>query len=78
LSFQANDTRSLQDYRLRLVAQVKAVDRVTGRVLFDRELTGSTVVRAGNDQSGVERQALPIAADDLARRATGLLVDGEW
>ena len=78
LSFQVNETRALQDYRLRLVAQVKAVDRVTGRVLFDRELTGSTVVRAGTDQSGVERQALPLAADDLARRATGLLTDGEW
>jgi hypothetical protein len=78
LSFQSSDTRTLQDYRLRVVAQVIATDRVTGKVLFDREVVGSTVVRAGDDQSGVERQALPLAADDLARRTTGLLVDGEW
>jgi hypothetical protein len=78
LSFQRGETRTLQDYRLRLVAQVKAVDRATGEVLFDREIIGTTVVRSGADQASIERQALPWAADDLARRATGLLVDGEW
>jgi hypothetical protein len=78
LSFQTTETRALQDYRVRLVARVKAMDRGTGQVLFEREVTGTTVLRSGADQSGIERQALPLAADDLARRATGLLVDGEW
>lgn len=78
LSFQTTETRALQDYRLRLVARVKATDRTTGKILLDREVVGTTVVRAGADQSGIERQALPLAADDLARRTTGLLVDGEW
>ena len=78
LSFQPSETRNLQDYRLRLVARVQATDRGTGKVIFDREVIGSTVVRAGADQSGIERQAIPLAADDLARRLTGMLVDGQW
>jgi hypothetical protein len=35
-------------------------------------------VRVGNDLTSAERQALPLAADDLARSITALLADGTW
>lgn len=78
LSFQPTDTLTVRDYRINLVAKVKATERITGKVLFDREVTGTTVVRVLEDQSSTERQALPLVADDLARKAAGLLVDGSF
>ncbi len=78
LSFQPQDTLTVRDYRMVLVARVKAVERITGKTLFDREVTGSTIVRILADQVNIERQALPILADDLARKITGLLADGSF
>ena len=78
VSFQPNDILTVRDYELRLVAHLTAVDRHTGRTVLDRDVTGRTTIRAGDDQTSAERQALPLAADDLARNATSLLVDGSW
>jgi len=58
--------------------QVTARDAVSGKVLVDRRVTGYTLVRAGADLTSAERQALPLLAEDLARRVTALLVDGSW
>ena len=38
----------------------------------------STLVQAGSDLTSAERQALPVLAEDMARRITGMLVDGTW
>lgn len=78
ISFQPNDIITPRDYRIVMRAQVKATERATGRVLLDREVVGRTVVRVGSDLPSAERQAIPMMADDLARRATALLVDGTW
>ena len=84
ISFQPADVVTPVDYQLTLRAQIVARDRLTGKVILDRKVTGQTVVRIGpgtgstNWQALAERQALPLLADDLARRATALLVDGEW
>ena len=53
-------------------------DRVTGEVIIQREITGSSIVRVGNDLTAGQRQAVPLIADQLARQATDLIVDGDW
>jgi hypothetical protein len=78
ISYQPNDVVSVQDYALSITAQIKAVERATGKVLLDRAVSGRTTIRVGNDLSSAERQAAPLLAEDLARRATMLLADGAW
>jgi hypothetical protein len=78
LSFQPTDVITPKDYRLRLVAKVTAIERISGRILLDREVSGRTSLRVGNDLSSAERQAMPLLADDFAKNVTSLLVDGSW
>ena len=84
VSFQPTDVITPVDYQLTLTARLIARDRTTGQVILDRNVAGQTVARIGSGASGAswqavaERQAVPLLADDLARRATSLLVDGEW
>ncbi len=77
-SFVPNDVLTVKDYRVTMTAQVTARDRATGKVLFDRPVTGATLVRVGSDLVSAERQALPLLADDLAKSVTSLLADGSW
>lgn len=78
VSYQPNDLVSVQDYFLSMTARVTAVERASGRVLLDREITGTTTVRVGSDLNSTERQATPLLAQDVARRITALLTDGTW
>jgi hypothetical protein len=77
-TFQPRDTLTVRDYRVQMVAQVTAYDRVSGKNLVDRQFIGHTSVRIGSDQSSAERQALPLLTEDLARNITAALADGEW
>lgn len=77
-SFAPNDTMVVRDYRLVLVAQVKARDRLTGRKILDKAVTGVTLIRVGADLSSAERQGLPLLAADLAQNVTSLLAEGSW
>jgi hypothetical protein len=78
VSFKPTDTRTPLDYLVVVTAQVVARERATGRVLLDRKVDGHTTVRAIADQTNAERQMLPLVADELARKITQLLVEGEW
>lgn len=78
LAFQPTDVITATDYELRLTAQLSAVDRLSGRVLVDRRLTGRTSIRLGNDLASAERQALPLLAEDWARQAAAALTEGGW
>jgi len=78
LSYQTNDVLTPQEYTLALAAHVLAINVTTGETNVDRVVSGRTYIRIGNDQSSAERQAIPILADDLARNAVSLLVDGDW
>lgn len=78
VSFQPNDILTVRDYQVMLIAKVTATERASGKVVLDREVTGRTTVRAGTDLSSADRQALPLLAEDLARKATSLLVEGTW
>jgi hypothetical protein len=78
MTFVPNDTLTVRDYRVQLLAHINAYDRVTGKTLVNREFRGHTTVRVGRDQASAERQALPLLTDDLARAVTSALADGEW
>ena len=78
ISFLANDVVTAQDFRVGMTARVIARERLTGRVLLDREITGTTLMRIGSDLSSAERQSRPLVAADLARQITAALADGAW
>jgi hypothetical protein len=78
LSFQANDVLTVSDYRVNVTAQVTVREAGTGKVLWDKPVTGYTLVRVGTDLASAERQGIPLLADDLAKNVTALLVDGNW
>ena len=78
VSFQPNDILTVRDYQVTLTVKVTATERASGKVVFDREVTGRTTVRVGSDLASADRQALPLLADDFARKATTLLVEGTW
>lgn len=78
LSNQPRDVRTPRDFSISLTARVIATERSTGKVLLDREVSGRTTVRSGPDFTSIQRQQLPLIAEDLARNITHLLVDGDW
>ena len=78
VSFQPNDILTVRDYQVMLTVKLTATERVSGKVVLDREVTGRTTVRVGSDLPSAERQALPLLADDFARNATTLLTEGTW
>jgi len=78
LSYQPTDVITPRDYRLGVVAQVVARERGTGRVILDQKVEGHSSVRVGADLASLERQTLPLIAEDLARKIITLLADGSW
>ena len=72
------DTLTVQDYSLSLTAKVTVTERATGGVVLEKSLTGSTVVRVGNDFTAGQRQAVPLIANELARSVTDMMTIGEW
>src|SRR5580658_1638964 len=55
LSYQTNDVLTPQEYTLGLVAHVLAVNKITGETNLNRDVSGRTYIRIGNDQSSAER-----------------------
>jgi hypothetical protein len=78
LSLSPTDTLTVRDFGLNVVAQVTARDRLTGKVILEKPISGRTLIRAGSDLTSAERQALPLLANDLAKNVAALLVDGTW
>jgi len=78
VSFLPTDITTAQDYKLNFTAHVIAKERLTGRVVVDQTLTGTTLMRVGSDLPSSERQSLPLLAADLARQITQVLADGTW
>ena len=78
IAFQSRDALTPRDYRLTINAHVYARERLSGKLLLDRKISGHSDLRIGPDLVSAEREALPLVAEDLARNATALLVDGSW
>ena len=77
-SLAPRDLATARDYRLEITAQITARERTTGRILTEQPVTGMTLLRVGDDLVSSERQALPLLANDLARRVVSVLADGTW
>jgi hypothetical protein len=78
LAFQPSDALTVTDYSLKLIGQVTARERSTGKVLLSQRVTGSTLVIVGSNLASAERQARPLLANDFAKNATALLADPPW
>jgi hypothetical protein len=78
LAFQPTDALTVTDYGVKLVAQVTARERSSGKVILNERVVGSTLVIVGSDLTSAERQALPLLAADFAKNATARLVQGAW
>jgi len=70
------DTGVPREYEIAITVRVEAKDRRTGEiVLKSTEVQGKSDVFIGEDQQSAEEQVLPLVADDIGRRVTGLLVE---
>jgi len=78
IAYQPSDTRTVTDYMITLHARVVARERVTGKELVNRTVSGRYTLLVGSDLASAERQGLPSLAEDLARNITSLLTEGEW
>ncbi|HWX22307.1 MAG TPA: LptE family protein [Candidatus Binatia bacterium] len=78
VTLASNDILTVRDFRLRLTAEVVAMERTTGKTNLHQTVIGSTLIRVGSDLTSAERQALPLLADDLAKNVTALLAEGKW
>ena len=78
LSVQPTDVLTVVDYQITMTVRITARDRATGKVLFDKPVKGRTTLRAGQDLTSAERQAIPLLAEDFAKNATDLLGNVTW
>ena len=78
LSYLNKDATTTQNYRVDIVAHVVARERVTGKLVLEKNVTAYTLVNVGTDLASSERQAAPPLAEDLARNIAELLTDGAW
>ena len=78
VNYKPDDILAVQDYSLQLTAQVTVTDRVTGKVMVERDIVGSSLVRVSTDFASGQRQAIPLIANQIALRATSVIADGEW
>lgn len=77
VSFNPADVLTVEDFRLRMAAQVVVLDRSTG-IAKTNLFNGYTLMRVGSDLTSSERQALPLVANDLAKSITAALAEGSW
>ncbi|MEM1060429.1 MAG: LPS assembly lipoprotein LptE [Verrucomicrobiota bacterium] len=71
------DVLTTAEYRLNITAEVTFINRVVGRRVIDNErITGTTTYFVQNDLNEAQRQALPLAAEDLSRNICLRVVEG--
>jgi hypothetical protein len=78
LSFLPGDVLTAENYHVTITAHVTAREPATGKLLLDKNVSGSTLVQVGTDLASAERQSTPLLAEDLARNITELLTEGAW
>ncbi len=76
LRYVPTDDRAVREYRLIITAEIEARQARTGAVALKRRvLSGQADVFVGSDLQSAELQAVPLAADDLARKVVSLLTE---
>jgi hypothetical protein len=78
LSYLNSDVLTANNYQVTMYAHVIIRERATGKVLCDKNMKGYTLVHVGSDLADAERQAMPLLAEDFARKVTQMLTEGTW
>ena len=78
LGFLNTDVTTPENYRVDLMVHVTARDRLSGKLILDKDVKGHTFVHIGNDLASAEREALPLLAEDVAQNITEMLTEGAW
>lgn len=71
-----NNVLATAEFELILEVTYEVVDRVTGIILMQGRLRGRTDFFSNDDLQTTERQAIPIAAQDLAEQITAEISEG--
>ena len=78
MSFDPKDVVTPRDYQLEVTALVVATERSTSKVIMSRIVSGHATIRVGSDVNSAENRAVPLLAENLAKKASSLLTDGDW
>jgi hypothetical protein len=78
LGFASTDVATPVDYQVGATVHVTVRDRLSGKLLLDKDVKGHTLVNIGSDLGSAERQALPLLAQDVAQNIAELLTEGAW
>jgi outer membrane lipopolysaccharide assembly protein LptE/RlpB len=78
MAYQPGDVISVQEYELRMTVRIKVTERASNKTVLDRRVQGRTSLLVGDDQTSAERQAAPLLADDVARKAVLHVTEGSW
>jgi hypothetical protein len=77
LRFQRLNPSMAREYRLTITAMISLRDRRSGTMIFENaRFTGQTDYFIGSDLQAAEAQALPIAAENLARQIAARVAEG--
>lgn len=71
-----NNVLATAEFEIVLEVNFQVVDRVTGFVLLEGRARGDSSFFANNDLQTTERQAIPVAANELAIELTSQLAEG--
>jgi hypothetical protein len=78
LSYLSSDVLTANNYQVGMAAHVVIRQRATGKVLLEKDVKGYALVHVGSDLQDAERQAMPLLAEDFARKVTQLMTEGAW
>jgi len=78
LSYLNTDVATVGNYRVDVTARVTVRERSSGNLLWEKNVSGYTLIHVGTDLADAERQAMPLLAEDLARNTAELLTEGAW
>ncbi|MCX7868664.1 MAG: CsgG/HfaB family protein [Terrimicrobiaceae bacterium] len=71
-----NNVLATAEFELVIEANYSVSDRLTGALLMEGRARGRTTFFSGNDLQTIERQAIPVAARDLAVQITTEIAEG--
>jgi hypothetical protein len=78
LGFLSSDVATPENYRIDMLVHVTARERLTGKIILDKDVKGHTFVHIGNDLASAEMESLPLLAEDVAQNITEMLTEGAW
>lgn len=71
-----NNVLATAEFELILDVRYRVIDRITATTLMQGRIRGKTTFFSGNDLQTIERQAIPVAAKDMAIQLTAEIAEG--